>query len=119
MKLTTTGTIAPAQMTITAEVASDLTSGEIRAFGHTRFHARGSRNHVSAAAPTVASICAAGPVRVCHSSKSDAAIPGTAAPMIRRRSSRSARFIQASRIQPIAPVTGSAAISVAMRHPWR
>ncbi len=72
-----------------------------------------------AAAPTAAIICEAGPVRVCHSSSSVAAIPGAAAPIVRRRRPRSPRRRQIIRPQPIAPVTGKAAISVAMRQPWR
>ena len=46
---------------------------------------------MNAAPPTTAIICAAGPVRTCHSKSSEAAIPGSDAPITRRSSSRSAQ----------------------------
>ena len=75
-----------------------------------------ARDPDEAAPPTTASICDAGPVRVCQNSRSVAARQGSAAPMTRRRSSRSLRRTMTSTPQPITPVTGSAMINVAMRH---
>ena len=72
-----------------------------------------------AAQPTTAIICDAGPVRVCHSSRTEATKPGTAAPITRRSSSRSFRRRQIGSPHPIAPVIGSATIKVAMRQPCR
>ena len=72
-----------------------------------------------AAPPITAIICAAGPVRTCHSNNRLAAIPGSAAPRMRRRSSRSPQQLQASSPKPIAPVIGKATINVATRQPCR
>ena len=63
-------------------------------------------------------ICEAGPVRVCQNRSRVAAMPGKAAPMVRRSSSGSPRRrIQMSTSQPTAPVAGRAMISEAMRQP--
>ena len=69
-------------------------------------------------APTMLSDCAAGPVRVCHSNSDAAASAGAAAASVRRNSERSARLRIASRVQPISPVTGKAAMTTAVRQPW-
>ena len=71
MRSTTAGTAAPIPTSrATAAPAA-------RSAGYFNFQNNGHKVQTRAAAPTLAIICAAGPVRVCHRRSSDAARAGT------------------------------------------
>ena len=87
---------------------------------HFVFQASGTRIHAKAAAPTVAIICAAGPVRVCHSSRSGRgeARRGGAEDAPQQVAIRAGAAKRAAPSRSL-PVIGSATTSGAMRQPWR
>jgi hypothetical protein len=114
------GTAAPSPATTAAVVARTLSdTPAISKSAHLAFHTKGTRAHTKATAPGTASICAAGPVRVCQNRSKVAAKPGRAAAIVRRSFSRSIRLRQIRTSQPIKPLTGSARMIVAIRQPWR
>ena len=82
--------------------------------------ARGQRIQAMAIAPTMLSICAAGPVRVCqNSSKVAAQGPAPRSASVRLNRPRSPRLCHASKAQPNTAVNGKPSIIVAICQPWR
>ena len=113
MLSTTSGTAAPRPASTTRLVPKTRTS--------VLFEAKvlGANIQTSVTAPGMASICAAGPVRVCQNSKASAIAAGTMAPRIRWSRSTSRRASQASRPQPISPAAGRPRMKLVVRQPWR